>query len=77
MSHAQNVTTPRRRWIQRTRNLLAGDEHIVAQVHRGSGTVGLSVAGGPTVVLEPSEVQRLRALLAEAGAQALTDRGGW
>lgn len=74
---SRGVPDARRRWVQRSRNLIGGDEQIVMQVDRGSGTVGISVAGGPTAVLDPQEVHKLRELLAQAGVQALRDRGGW
>ncbi|MEU4372457.1 hypothetical protein [Pseudonocardia alni] len=78
---AANVVTMndqqlRRRWIQRVRNLLGQPAHVVVEVHRGAGTVGVAVAGGPTVSLDPDEVHRLRGKLADAAAQALADRGG-
>lgn len=67
----------RRRWALRGRTAAAAEACLVVQVPMdGTGRVMASL-GKATITLDPSEIGRLRAVLADAQAVALADRGSW
>ena len=47
------------------------------QVPDDDGAIFASVDGGEPILLDPEAVSRLRAMWAQAQAQALQDRGRW